>query len=98
MILRPSHFQTDATSGQTLPGYTDGRDWNGWARPYFTHEVGFQIVEALLPLQNAYYDARADEFVFESPDGEEERFGAVEVDGEKLFPIGAGAWIWEVSP
>jgi hypothetical protein len=94
--LTRSTFQLDVTGPATFSGHSTGTGWNGWALPHFTFDVAQRIVEAIRLFQDAHYDAIADEFVFETPDGDEERFGAVEIKGlGKLYPIGAGSWIWE---
>lgn len=90
-MMRQAQLQMDIMGDQTFAGYTQCEDWNGWARPYFTFEVAQNIVESLRIYQTAHYDTESDELVFED-DGEEERFGAIEVEGQKLYPIGAGSW------
>ena len=89
-----SIFASEALGDHSFHGHTDGRDWNGWAHPHFTFEVAQLIADCFSESQTAYYDAATDEFVFENED-DEERFGAVEIEGQKLYPIGAGSWIWE---
>lgn len=89
-------FSIEATGSRVFEGYTAGELWNGWERPLFPFESAQRIADAVNEFQTAFYDALADEFVFETEDGETERFGAVEVEEiGKLYPIGAGLWIWE---
>jgi hypothetical protein len=94
--MKTAFFSMEATGTRTFAGYSDGQQWNGWERPYFPFDSAQHIAEAMSDYQTAFYDEAADEFVFERELGEAERFGAVEFDGSgKLYPIGAGAWIWE---
>lgn len=94
--MKPAFFSMDATGTQTFAGYSDGQLWNGWARPLFSFDSAQQIAEAISQHQTAFYDAEADEFIFEGDDDETERFAAIEVEGiGKLYPIGTGAWLWE---
>ncbi len=89
-------FALESLGNQLFEGYAEGELWNGWERPLFPFESAQQIAEAANEFQTAFYDALADEFIFETEDGETERFGAVEVEQiGKLYPIGAGLWIWE---
>jgi|Deesub1362B_J571_1020462.scaffolds.fasta_scaffold25339_3 hypothetical protein len=80
-------------------GYTDGRTWNRWECPSFTFEVASQIAEDFREDgATVVYDEARDCFVFktnEYPDEEDELFEPRVVDGEKLYPIGAGLWCWE---
>lgn len=93
--MRQSQFIIEVTGDEAFEGYTESTLWNGWACPFFDFANAQRIVAAFAPLQEAAYDADLDEFVFASEDGEE-RFGAVEIEGAgKLYPIGAGTWIWE---
>lgn len=95
---------------QLFEGYTDGRLWNGWACPYFTKTEAEKLVQAWRTLgYKADYDSDADMYRFAPLDGEEnipvdladeektEHFGAVDMDRQKLYPIGSGAWIWDVA-
>lgn len=91
--MKSASFKLDGLDDQIFPGYTDGRHWNGWACPRFAFEVAQSIVSYSRLLQTAFYDEEVDEFVF--GDEDEERFGAVEVEGKRLYQIGAGSWIWE---
>jgi hypothetical protein len=87
-------------------GYTAGHTWNGWARPYFTREVGDQIVADWIapgaPTLHAHYDADTDTFFFADDSAwpmEPETFPGEThlVDGRPmtLYPIGNGSWIWD---
>jgi hypothetical protein len=97
--LREAIFTTDVFDGQRFPGFTDGETWNGWARPYFTFEQAQAVLNAHKDHSwKAWYDETQDSFVFDfSHDGNDEldEFPAVEIAGMKLYPIGAGCWIWE---
>jgi hypothetical protein len=94
--MKAALFSIEATGERVFEGYTTAEDWNGWERPLFPFESAQQIAEAVSEYQTAFYDEGADEFVFEVEDSDDERFGAVEVETiGKLYPIGAGVWIWE---
>jgi hypothetical protein len=74
-----------------LDGFSDGRTWNGWDYPFFTFDQALKVLDAFRNVrisQNLQMDAKY-------PEGEFECFGSVIVDGQKLYPIGAGCWIWE---
>ena len=80
-------------------GFTLGENWNGWACPYFTRDQASALVEGWLALGGqAHYDAASDEFVFSSLEASDqlpERYGPTDVAGQRLYPIGTRAWIWE---
>ena len=91
-------FVIDALPGHVFHGFTQGETWNGWARPFFTYDEAQKIVTAHKEQRlNAYYDHESDGFAFEiaSSEGEYDIFSSVEVVGMKLYPVGAGCWIWE---
>ena len=91
-------FTLDFLEGQQFEGYTRGEDWNGFACPYFTFDQAQCIADAWRGSgKNASYDNNRDEFTFEMQDGEEDRFYSEEIEGVKLYPIGAGSWIWSES-
>lgn len=98
-LLKETTFVIDVFDGQSFPGFTTGEYWNGWACPYLTFEQAQKVVEAHCGQGwKAWYDEKADSFVFDfSHDGNDEpdEFPAIEVEGRKLYPIGAGCWIWE---
>jgi hypothetical protein len=89
-------FTIDSLANQKFQGFTSGETWNGWACPYFTFEEAKKIVDA----QNAnsdhsaHYDESNDTFVFSFSDDEKEGYSAENIDGEKLYGIGCGSWIW----
>lgn len=95
--MQSSLFSISLLDGETFEAYTDGEDWNGWARPYFTFDSARQLVAAWIGQGwKAAYNEDEDTFSFEeATDGEVEKFPPVVVDGRKLYPIGAGSWIWE---
>lgn len=96
LTLTPAFFSLETIGDRLFAGYTEREDWNGWARPYFLFETAQQIADAVSEFQTAFYDANADAFVFEVEDDEPEIFGALSVEGiGKIYPIGAGSWIWE---
>lgn len=81
-----------------LKGYTKGSTWNGWAMPLFPKEEADKLI-AQLVLQGetvARYDEEKDEYQIQLDDSDYlETYPAVEVDGMKLYDIGAGSWVWE---
>jgi hypothetical protein len=101
-IYTPSFFGIDQLAPALLPGYTDGRAWNGWACPSFELEVGKQI--AALPEWQLSYDADEDLFfqiVNEGDPRYEERHEfrphmITLADGStrKVYNIGDG-WVWD---
>ena len=99
-ILREDCFTLELVGDQVFGGFTNGEQWNGWACPYFTFDVGQQIVQSLGKNQVAFYDEASNEFVFDvngtNDPTDYDRFGSIEAEGiGKLYPIGTHAWIWE---
>jgi hypothetical protein len=84
--------------------------WNGWACPYYTKEVGLQIVENMkkwVDPNHARYNGETDTFEFAYyPDGnvseqgtEIDSFESCEIKGpggETLYCIGGWCWCWNV--
>lgn len=109
-LIEATRFSLDPLPNEVFQGFSDGRTWNGWACPYFTKDQADRLVTAWERHgYQAAYNAQADVFKFGPLDTvgdsaavdlndpeEAEQFGAVEVDGRKLYPIGAGAWIWDM--
>lgn len=94
--MRAGRFALDSFGDEVFDGFTQGETWNGWARPYFTFEQGQRIVEAHRAQGNkARYDESGDAFSFELNEDEIDTFPSEQVEGQKLYPIGAGCWIWE---
>jgi len=101
--FRKTYFTIDE-EGHLFEGYTTDKTWNGWECPFFTLEVGMQLVEHFnSDKYPAYYDANKDTFVFcmtedDNPD-EYSKYSSKEVEIEsvklKLYPIGAFSWIWD---
>lgn len=97
MQLRSAQFTIETLDNQRFEGYAHGQEWNGWACPLFDFDQAQQLVKAYQQQnQNAYYDQALDAFIFvDDVVEEQEEFGVLEMDGRKLYAIGAGAWIWE---
>ena len=108
--LTPTSFTLEPLENRTFSGYTTGQVWNGWACPLFTHDQAMQIVEAWHGRGfKADFDPAGDVFRFAPIDqqGEPnpnlsdeevaEHFGPIVVAGQTLYPIGAGAWVWEAE-
>lgn len=92
--MRPTRFIIDSLNG-IFEGYTLDENWNGWACPRFTYEQGLFVLTACQQAdQHGFYDAANDRFVVSFND-EEESYEAEEIDGLKVYPIGARNWIWE---
>lgn len=99
----PLAFSLQAVSAEwlpddlTLPAYTNGQRWNGWAMPYFPAESAHTLLEHMPDLR---YDAAQDAFVSKSYDDETEDdvFPAQELVVEgvtvKVYAVGAGSWCW----
>jgi hypothetical protein len=94
--MRAAKFTIDTFDGEVFDGFTIGETWNGWARPYFTFEQAQRVVEAhQAHVGTASYEEGEDAFSFEMSEDEVDTFPAETVEGQKLYPIGAGCWIWE---
>jgi hypothetical protein len=88
-----------ADSEEIFQGWADGRKWNGWEMPGFEKAEAIRLIEWLGD-KRARFDESQDAFITISQDGEEELWRAENVivsDGGSLriYPIGAGAWIWD---
>jgi hypothetical protein len=93
--MRAAKFTIETLPNYVFDGFTEHEEWNGWACPHFTHEVGQKILQAHnLNGIKALFDEEVDQFVFEI-EGEEECYPEVIREGKKLYPIGNGVWIWE---
>lgn len=84
----------------TVPAYSNGRRWNGWAMPYFSIEAAQSLLKLMPELR---YDSARDAFIMKAYDDEaEDEVFLVEtlvIDGQpiKTYAIGAGSWCWEFS-
>jgi hypothetical protein len=98
--MRPTKFAIDFLEGKTFDGYTREEDWNGFACPYFSFEQAQHLIDAWHSRGwNAGYNKEADSFLFEIASGagvtEDEIYSSLEIEGMKLYPIGAFNWIWD---
>lgn len=99
--MRRAKFTGDWMDG-TLPGFTTGQTWNGWAMPLFEFETVNKIIEGMRNDEQTltYYPTR-DAFVYVNPDWPEEpdvyAASFIEIDGRriKVYGIGAGFWCWD---
>ena len=94
-LWRKAKFEIEGVEGQ-FEGWTDGRRWNGWAMPAFEFTVAQEVAKAF----EARYDQRRDCFITRSQEDEAEVWQAQDISvlgGAvlRVFPIGAGAWIWD---
>lgn len=78
-------------------GWTTGQRWNGWAMPFFEFEEATKYAK---DSGNTVYDPARDAFVTKREDLDEEEVDeatVILVKGRgalKVYPIGAGSWIW----
>lgn len=95
--MREAKFSIDTLGDKVFEGYTQGEKWNGWACPYFTYEQAERVVQAHCEIGlKAWYDAASDAFSFEiSASDEIDSFLGEDIEGKKLYPVGANCWIWE---
>jgi len=102
-MIYETAFLLDATAERVFEGHSTGDLWNGWAAPVFTFEQAQKIVAAWHEQHwEALYDKEQDAFVFsvnqefDTGKSEEfETFPAMEIEGRKLYGIGAYVWTWE---
>jgi len=90
-----------ADSEVNFDGWTDGQCWNGWEMPRFEKSVAERLVWSLGG-GRARFDAERDAFVTVAQDGDEEIWASEQIiisDGSavKVYPVGAGAWIWDAA-
>jgi len=74
--------------------------WNGFACPYFTFEQAMKLIDAWRAKGwQAEYNNTSDQFIFKMigfADGKnQDSFGADQIEGMKLYPIGTFSWIWD---
>lgn len=98
--MREAVFSIETIGDVQFSGYTDGHTWNGWACPFFPFEQAQRLVAAWIKNGwTAGYDIKQDAFLFALADSDAEQdseiFGAVEVEGRRLYPIGNSSWIWD---
>lgn len=73
-------------------------NWNGWAIPFFTMDVAFQILEDCKEWFTYTFDG--DKFsVFDNPeltdtDGSPMVCPSIEIEGIKYYSIGGRSWCW----
>jgi hypothetical protein len=108
--MRKALFGMEILGDIGVEGWTDGTLWNGWAKPLFEFPEARKLLDAFADAceqqgrgGGAWYDERNDRFCFVlEGDLEPECFPSqiAEVAGRevKVYPIGAGAWIWEEVP
>jgi hypothetical protein len=88
-----------ADSEGVFDGWTDGKCWNGWEMPRFEKPEAERLIKWLEDKRGRFDEVR-DAFITISKDGEEDIWAAENVivsDGGslKVYPVGAGAWIWD---
>ena len=79
-------------------GWTNGKDWNGWAMPHFEFADAKRLI-AWLKNGKARFDSEKDAFITITEDGDEEFWQGQSIfitDGSsiKVYPVGAGSWCW----
>ena len=70
-VFKKAKFYICADSNESIfEGYTEGDRWNGWACPYFTKEVGMEILEKNFNSEYYYgfYNEEHDAFIFNMED------------------------------
>ena len=96
--MKKSLFSIDGFDA-IFEGYTDGTHWNGWAKPYFTKEVGMDIVRCNNMANDlAYhmsYNEKTDSFIRLDDEFEPEVFQGIDTNGLHLYPIGNACWVWD---
>ena|ERR1035437_2564603 len=97
VLFRRRRF-TLADGESSFDGWSNGELWNGWETPRFEFAACQEILKCLGD-EEARFDEKADAFVTVS-NGEEEVWpaeGITMTDGSrmKVYPLGAGSWIWE---
>ena len=95
-VFHPAHFELEGVDGK-FRGWSDGRVWNGWAMPRIEFSESQRLITAL---GNGWYDPAADKFITAMDPDEPENWPAEMIDlpdggNVKVYPIGAGSWIWE---
>lgn len=110
--FKKSSFGLDLLGSDiSFQGWTDGSLWNGWSKPLFEFNEAQKLLDTLTraykqanePLQ-AWYDSEEDSFYFIlQEETEPEGYPAEVIEAEegqklKVYPIGAGAWVWEELP
>jgi hypothetical protein len=102
-----ARFTIDSLPNRIFEGFTDGDTWNGWACPYFTHDIAITILQAAR--DNGYewaYEAEIDTFLAKHRDDgndfEPERFEGIRVTVDEkdlvVYGIGTYTWTWMQSP
>lgn len=103
-VMRAALFSID--DGPEFEGFHKGDRWNGWACPYFTHEVALQIAEHTNtePDYQLVFDKDADVWKWVTVDDVDDEPWEFErqtivVNGEEIsvFAIGAYGWVWDVT-
>lgn len=97
--LRPAVFELGDDNEHEFAGFHTGRRWNGWAMPLFTKETADKIIAWISEWDEykARYDEEKDAYVVQYADDEPDVFAAEVVDRKKLYPIGAGSWVWDIK-
>ena len=96
-LFRRGRFVLSETE-EAFDGWSNGRLWNGWEMPRFEFAV-CQVVLEFLGAEQGRFEKEGAAFMTVGND-EEERWPAEEItisDGSsiKVYPLGAGSWIWE---
>ena len=102
--FRAARFEIDGLPG-TYEGFTRGEVWNGFDVPYFPLAEARRVADdyaAQPPTPDgrtqAEYDANRDVFRLYDPTSEEwDEYGPMDVEGRRVYPVGAHYWTWEES-
>jgi len=84
----------------SIPALIDPDErWNGWACPWFAAD-DVPLIQQTLDLfdqgETIEYDSDDDAY-FIRVDCIEERYYGKDIDGQHLYPIGNGLWVWHVD-
>lgn len=75
------------------------KHWNGWACPWFA-PADVPLIQEMLDLigedETIEYNTDEDAYIVHSYNGDEWWYGE-DIDGQHLYPIGSGIWIWRVE-
>lgn len=102
--MKKSQFSIN--DGKTYhDGFTLGELWNGWACPYFEHEVCRNIMQEINKLseetqsgERLLYDDKKDVFIYEVDNEVNDEYRSMCIlynqEVRVVYPLGAYGWVW----
>jgi hypothetical protein len=93
MKLTPATFLIEPD--HEFKGFDNGTRWNGFACPLFDFETASKIAIAM---SDGVYSTSVDAFIFDPNSEDPYYFTGIEIEGQKLYPIGGGYWTWVIIP